>query len=142
MKITQCVYCKMPFQSYGSDTCLTCLSHMDECFIKVRDFLDEYPNADMYTVSEVTEVSVKMIMHLLKEERLLISDENVGNILLICESCKRPIKTGRLCESCRESLVKTMREKVGSAPVAPTKKVPKTDSVDRTKGVAKIDIDK
>ena len=142
MKITQCLYCKRPFQSYGSKLCLDCVALTDECFIKVRDFLDEYPNADMYTVAEATEVSVKMIMFLLKEGRLLISDDNQGNILLNCESCKRPISTGRLCEQCRGELAKTFQEKIGSATVAPAKKATKTDKVKRIKGVAKIDLDK
>ena len=84
-------------------------------------------------------VDVKMILHLLKEGRLLISDDNQGSILLTCESCKRPIKTGRLCEECRGELAKSFQEKMGSASVAPTKKAPKTDDVEKTKGVAKID---
>ena len=139
MEITQCLYCRKPFQSYGSKLCMPCVALTDDCFVKIRDFLDEYPNADMYTVSEATEIHVKMIVFLLKEGRLLISDDNTGNISLTCESCKRPIKTGRLCEECRGEIAKTFQEKVGSATVAPTKKAPKTEEVEKTKGVAKID---
>ena len=141
MEIIQCIYCRKPFQSYGSNLCTTCMELTDECFIKVRDYLDECPNADMYTVSYETEVSVKMITFLLKEGRLLISAENTGNISLFCESCKRPIRTGRLCDACREGISKTMQEKVGSATVAP-KKDTEAEKAEKYKGVAKIDKDK
>ena len=143
MEITQCIYCRKPFQSYGSKLCLTCVALTDECFVKIRDFLDEYPNADMYTVSEATEVPVKMILHLLKEGRLLIGADNTGNILLTCESCKRPINTGRLCEQCRKEIVKSFQEKIGSASVAPPKKSlkarDKDKNAEKTEGLAKID---
>ena len=137
MRILQCAFCKKPFQSYGSKTCPNCLQQMDECFIKVRDYLEEHPYADVDTVEKDTEVPSKMILHLLKEGRLIIGDDEKGNPLLTCESCKRPVSTGRLCEPCRGSLSRAMGEKIGHKPSEPKKAQPKKDS-DNIKGVAKI----
>ena len=133
MNVRQCSFCKKPFQSYGSKACLTCLTEMDEAFKKVRDFLDVRPNSDAETVSQATDVPVKMILHLLKEGRLRLDEDKSGNAILVCESCKRPIRTGRLCEPCRGSLSKTMQDKIGKAPLASPKKI--TD----IKGVAKLE---
>jgi len=132
--INQCKYCKIPFQSYGSIHCMNCIMLMDESFIKIRDYLDEHPNSNMYIVSEGTDVSVRMITYLLKEGRLLLRENDNVDIMLKCESCKKPITTGRLCEECRGSIAREMQEKIGSAPVMPKK--------DSKKAVAKIEIEK
>jgi len=140
MRILQCIFCKKPFQSYGSKICPGCLQQMDECFIKVRDYLDEHPYADMDTVAKETEVSSKIILHLLKEGRLIIGNDETGNPILTCESCKKPVSTGRLCEPCKGKISKVMGETVGggaSKPLAP-KKASEKNIKDR-KGVAKID---
>ena len=137
MRILQCIFCKKPFQSYGSKICPTCLEKMDESFIKVREYLEEHPYADIDTVSQETGVSGKMIMYLLKEGRLIIGDDEKGNPILKCESCKRPVSTGRLCEPCRDNLSRKIGGKVGSKS-SPKKAPPSND--ENIKGVAKIDV--
>ena len=137
MRIQKCNFCKRPFQSYGSKACSECLQLMDECFIKVRDYLDEHPYADMDTVSEETEVPSKMILHLLKEGRLIIGDDESGNTILTCESCKKPVSTGRLCEPCKGKLTKAMGETIVSKSPAPKKDTEK--SFKEAMGVAKIE---
>ena len=78
MEVRQCEFCKMPFQSYGSKACLTCVNDMDEAYKKIRDFLDEHPNLDAQSLSDATGVPVKMILHLLKEGRLMINNNKPG----------------------------------------------------------------
>ena len=134
MVVQQCDYCRRPFQSYGSKTCIDCLTLMEESMRKIRDYLYEFPGAGVEVTSSETRVPIKMITYLLKDGRLLLVDNHVGISILSCEVCKKPISTGRLCNPCRENLVRTMDEKVGTATVAP-KKEPKD------KRSAKIDID-
>ena len=119
MEIIQCSYCKKPFQSYGSKTCLECTGYIDECMRKIRDYLYEHPNSGVEIVSYETRVPVKLIMFLLKEGRLLLVDNEFALGILICESCKRPIKSGRLCDECRQSLAITMNEKIGGVKIKP-----------------------
>ena len=109
MNIIQCSICKKPFQSYGRKQCPACIDYIDECFILVRDYLDQYPNAGMETVEAATEVDQKIILHLLKEGRLIMGEgKAVGSAGLICEMCKKPISTGKLCNSCKDNLSNTI----------------------------------
>jgi len=95
--------CKKPFQSFGGRICGSCLERIERDFLKVRDYIYEHKKANIDTVSEETEVPKNIILHLLKEGRLTIDDPGGGGVLL-CEACKKPINTGRLCKSCSEKV--------------------------------------
>jgi len=112
MNIIQCSICKKPFQSIGSKVCNECLAKMDEDFIVVRDYIYENKKADMDKVSEETGVSKQVIMYLLKEGRLIIEDLSDSGGLLLCEMCRKPIRTGRMCDHCKDSLASTMKKSV------------------------------
>jgi len=89
---------------------------MDEDFIVVRDYIYENKRADMDKVSEETGVSKHVIMYLLKEGRLIIEDlsDDGGGGLLLCEICRKPIRTGRMCDHCKDSLASTMQKSVAT----------------------------
>ena len=112
MNIIQCSFCKKPFQSFGSRICGNCLEKIDKDFIIVRDYIYENKHADMDTVSEETGVPKQIILHLLKEGRLIIEDPEGGAGLLLCEACKKPIRTGRLCADCKGSIASSMQKSV------------------------------
>jgi len=99
MNITQCQFCKKPFASLGGRICPACLEQMDKDFITVRDYIYEHKHSNIDKIAKETEVSKQVIMHLLKEGRLII-DSPDGDGLLVCEMCKKPINTGRLCKDC------------------------------------------
>jgi len=100
--------CKKPFQSLGGRICPACLERIDRDFIKVRDYIYENKHASVDKVSEETEVPKQIIMHLLKEGRLIIDDPD-GEGLLHCEVCKKPINTGRMCDSCKDKVKSKMQ---------------------------------
>jgi len=107
----------MPFQTYGSKICKDCLAQLDEDFLKIKDYLYEHDSAGIDEVAEETGVPRKSIMFLLKEERLTVgSDGDDGGGLLKCETCKKPIRTGRICKSCRNEVLAAIET------VAPVKK--------------------
>ena len=113
MEVRQCEFCRMPYQSLGSRICNDCLAKLDEEFIMIREYLYENEGAGMEEVAEATGVPKKSIMYLLKEERLTVgSDDGDGGGLLTCESCKRPIRTGRMCGSCKNQVIADMQENV------------------------------
>ena len=115
MNIVQCTMCKKPFQTFGSKICGNCLEKIDKDFITVRDYIYEHKHASMDKVAEDTEVPKQIIMHLLKEGRLIIDDPDSASVLF-CEVCKKPINTGRICKSCKDKVATTMQKNVDSKP--------------------------
>ena len=85
LNFTQCTLCKKPFQSPGGNVCHSCLSALDEDFVKVRDYIDANPhNHGMEEIVEATGVSKAHIMHLLREDRLQTVAPIIGG--LVCQS--------------------------------------------------------
>jgi len=138
MQVKQCEFCRMPH--LGNRLCADCLLKLDEDFILVREYLYDHDGADIEEVSAETGVSKKTIFYLLKEERLLVGDENGrANSILTCESCKKPIHTGRMCTGCKKEVMTALQQSVSAV------KVPKQvvyDDVEEVsiKGVAKLQL--
>ena len=124
MNITQCKMCKKPFHTIGSRICPECLNQIDMDYLKVRDFVYDNPGADIDTTAAETKVDKAVILHLLKEGRLTLS--NVGDVsgsMLMCEVCRKPIVSGRMCEMCKSKVAATMNKSVEShKPPPPPKK--------------------
>ena len=131
MNIIQCTFCKKPFQSIGRRICPGCLEQMDKDFLVVRDYIYEHKRTDIDTVSEETGVSKQIILHLLKEGRLILGDDTSGSGMLKCEICKNPINSGRMCQSCKEKVASTMQKSYDARPTAAGKE-------DNFKGSAKL----
>jgi len=139
MEIKQCDYCRRPYQSLGNKVCNDCTTKLDEDFILIREYLYEHDNASIEEVSEATGVSRKAIYYLLKEERLLVGDDGGAGILK-CETCRKPINTGRMCAACKKEIITEVHRSV-SAVKAPPKKVEREDSdAESFKGVAKLQL--
>ena len=115
MNIIQCVFCKKPFQSYKGRICSSCLDRIDRDFVTVRDYIYENKHANMDKVSEETGVPKQIIMHLLKEGRLVVDDpDGAGGGVLLCEVCKKPINTGRMCKNCQDKVSNTMQRSINT----------------------------
>jgi len=104
--------CKKPFQTYGGRICPACLDRIDKDFITVRDYIYDNKHADIDTVAEETEVPKQIILHLLKEGRLILDDPGGGAGLLMCEVCRKPISSGRMCETCKGKVASTMNKNI------------------------------
>jgi len=138
MEVKQCEFCRAPFQTLGNRLCGDCHAQLDEDFITIREYLYENEGAGIEEVSEATGVPRKIILYLLKEERLTVSGEKGGGIL-VCESCKRPINTGRMCGRCKKEVVTAMQQNI--APVSRPKRRPeKMEEEESIKGVAKLQV--
>jgi len=111
MNIVQCQFCKKPFASLGGKICPACLEQIDKDFITVRDYIYEHKHSNIDRIAKETEVQKAIIIHLLKEGRLII-DSPDGDGLLVCEMCKKPINTGRLCKECTGKVSSSMDKNV------------------------------
>jgi len=134
MNIVSCTFCKKPFASLGGRICPACLEQIDKDFITVRDYIYEHKHSNIDLISKETEVKKPVIIHLLKEGRLIIdSPDGEGGGLLTCEMCKKSINTGRLCKDCMGKVASSM-DKNTQANKKPEEKPPEPN----IKGSAKI----
>lgn len=107
MDVRNCRSCGKIFNYIGGQPiCQTCKNKLEDKFQEVKAYINEHPHAQIYEVSEETEVSISQIRHWIREERLTFSPESTVGIE--CESCGKIIKTGRFCDRCKESLVNTL----------------------------------
>ena len=138
MEIKQCDFCRAPFQTLGSKICGDCHTKIDEDFIKIREYLYDHDRANVEEVAEATGVSRKSIMYLLKEERLLVGEDDGAGSILKCEICKKPINTGRMCVACKKEVFSAMQESIGAT--APPRRIKKEPEEDSGVGVAKLQL--
>lgn len=117
--LRNCSKCGRLFGYTGRPLCSFCIEEQEDEYKIVRDYLYDNPGSNVVEVSEATGVDSEQIMRFLREERLQISSENV-NMLLECESCGKPITTGRFCHACKDSLKSALRKEFGlDKPKAP-----------------------
>lgn len=117
MNIKNCRKCNRIFADDGFDLCPLCRTENVEEFKAVKEYLYEHPGADIQTVSEATGVDTRKILKYLREGRLEIAD-NSPNLILDCERCGKPIKTGRFCEKCIAEMQREFKRVISSAPKA------------------------
>jgi len=93
------------------------MEQIDKDFITVREYIYEHKHSNIDRIAKETEVEKQVILHLLKEGRLII-DSPDGDGLLFCESCKKPINTGRLCKECMGNAASAMDKSVSASQAA------------------------
>ncbi len=101
MPLANCKECGKLFFKVASDICPECQKKEEEDFNKVKDYLREYPNASLSEIMEATGVNEKKISKFIKAGRLSIKPT--------CESCGRPIDSGKLCPECRMKLLREVK---------------------------------
>ncbi|MGE5472836.1 MAG: TIGR03826 family flagellar region protein [Ignavibacteriales bacterium] len=103
MEIRNCKRCgKMYAYISGIPICDQCKQKEEDDFQKVKKYIYENRSSSMKEISEACEVSVEKITRFLREGRLEIKEDT--NIILECENCGGPIKTGRFCAECSKKL--------------------------------------
>jgi len=136
MNVISCRMCRKPFQSIGGRLCHDCLEQIDKDFITVRDYIYDHKGTDIDEASRETGVERAIIMHLLREGRLVLgSSDSEGH--LECEVCKKPINTGRMCKSCQANVASTMQQNVEAR--KPPDSETKSASSASLKGTAKLE---
>lgn len=108
MFLKDCEQCGRIFAAEeGQTLCKKCLeAEVESDFKKVRDYLYDNPGADIIEVEKETGVDRKIILKLLKDERIEVVNEESS--ILTCEVCGKQIKSGRMCDQCKKN--KTIKE--------------------------------
>lgn len=109
MNIRNCSKCGKIYAYDGtSKLCPKCRKEEEEEFKRVKEYIYDHPEANIQLVSEETGVPVKKILRYLREGRLELKDEH-NNLILACERCGKPIKTGRFCDMCVKELQRELK---------------------------------
>jgi len=111
-ELRNCLRCGRVFAYTYSPICNKCLEEDEKEYKIVKEYIYDNPGSTVFEVSDATGVSVEKIMRFLREERLELSSEN-SNLLLECESCGRPIKSGKYCEECKNKIASDMKKEFG-----------------------------
>ncbi len=86
------------YKGVGEYRCSECGFIMYDDFGKVRNYLEVHRGATQSMVAQATGVPMETIRQFLREERLEIS--NNSSVMLACEICNAPIRSGRYCPEC------------------------------------------
>ena len=111
MDVRNCNRCGKIYAYDGFNICIQCRREDENDFKKIKKYIDQNPGAAISEVSEETEVDTRKIISFLRQGRLEIEDES--NIILPCEKCGKPIKTGRFCEKCTTDMQREFKQSIG-----------------------------
>jgi len=104
-----CRNCKRLFKypGFGNKYCPDCMKIDEENREKVKAFLRENGQSNMYEISLGTGVSEKDIKQYLRDGMLEIPEGSP--IYIKCESCGCPIRSGRWCPDCAKRLEEDLK---------------------------------
>ena len=104
MEVRTCRQCKRLFNYLtGPNICPACKDALEKKFQEVKKYVEENPSAGITQVAEANEVTAKQIQRWIREERLAFAEgSGVG---IECESCGAMIRSGRLCQKCKDNLI-------------------------------------
>lgn len=103
MDVRTCRSCKRIFNYLsGPNLCPSCREKLEDKFQEVKAYIEEHRGASMQQVSEECDVETGQIRQWLREERLELMEGSA--IMLSCESCGAPIRSGKFCDKCRAAL--------------------------------------
>ncbi len=107
MELITCTRCRRLFNYISGDkVCPVCKDAAEEEYHRVKNYVYDHPGATIQETSVACEVSEKLIRQWLKEERLELVHAS-GE--LVCESCGRPLISGRYCEKCKQRMVSYLK---------------------------------
>lgn len=110
--IRNCPRCGKIFAFLRTPVCPACQQLEEEEFERVKEYIYENPGMNMAIVSEATEVPIEKILKFLKDERLELTSES-DNLVLECERCKKPVRSGKYCEKCKGELESGFKKEFG-----------------------------
>lgn len=121
--LRNCRRCGKLFVYTGRPICGNCIEQDEQLFKTVREYIEKHPRSTTFEVAEALDISIDKILQFLREGKLELSGDNV-NMILECERCGRPIRTGRFCPECSADIEAEFKKGYVSMrkPTAPTDK--------------------
>ncbi len=116
MDVRNCKKCGRMFNyAMGPVVCPRCREDLEEKFQEVKKYVYEHQGCGIQEVSEECEVSTQQIKQWLREERLEFSSDS--QVLINCEKCGSPIRSGRFCEKCKNDMTHNLQSAYKKATV-------------------------
>lgn len=81
---------------------------MEAKFQEVKEYVREHRGVSIPEVAEACDVDPAQIRQWLKDDRLEVTEDSA--MFLNCESCGSPIRSGRFCERCKNSMTRGFNE--------------------------------
>lgn len=107
MDVRNCRNCGRMFNYIGGRAiCPICKDALEHDYERVRDYIRDNPRANLKEISDVCEVSIPQINEWIRDERLEFAKDS--QIMLSCESCGEPVRTGRYCEKCKNNMANNL----------------------------------
>lgn len=105
-ELENCPRCDKIFVKNLRDVCQDCFKIEEADFQAVYQFVRKRENrqASMLEVEEETGVKENLIVKFIKQGRLQL--HTFPNLFYPCESCKKKIREGRICDDCKSNITK------------------------------------
>jgi predicted amidophosphoribosyltransferase len=110
LRVMKCPRCGNIFTKDRHPICPACWRKEQEDLDKVRRHLDENPGATALEVSAGTGVPEPTVIRFIKEGHLIVAQGH--GVRYPCETCGKPIATGRFCPDCGERLTKGLESEI------------------------------
>lgn len=122
MEVRNCRKCGRLFNYIqGPPICPACKEANEKKFAEVKEYIRENNSASVPQIAKDCEVETGLIQQWIREERLVFADDSP--IGINCELCGAMIKTGRLCDSCKNNMINGLNNSIKKpAAPAPAKK--------------------
>lgn len=123
MNVRNCKSCGSIFNYVaGQVICPACREKLEKKFQEVKEYIRENKGVGIKEVAEACEVDTGQIRQWLREDRLELSADSA--IYLTCESCGKPIRSGRFCEKCTVNMTRSLQDVLNAGkPAASAKPV-------------------
>jgi len=102
MAIKNCPKCGKLYSDDSGIICALCRKADVDVYEKVRSYIKDNPDRTINEVAEATEVSQKKIIRYIREGKIEISSGMLDDVR--CESCGKPVTSGRYCPECSMKL--------------------------------------
>ncbi|HZG56549.1 flagellar protein [Paenibacillus sp.] len=107
LNVTNCPKCGRLMQRGVRAVCPNCHKEIEIQYEKCLKYLRENRKCTLGELSEATGVSTAQITKFIREGRISIAE--LVNMSYECEVCGASIREGKMCESCRNRLVKDVK---------------------------------
>ncbi|MBA1334014.1 MAG: flagellar protein [Firmicutes bacterium] len=107
--LRNCRRCGKLYVYTGRPICGSCIEEDEQLYKIVREYIEKHPRSTTFEVAEALDISVDKILQFLREGKLELSGDNI-NMLLECERCGKPIRTGRFCPECSADIEKELKK--------------------------------
>jgi len=107
MNVRNCKSCGKLFNYIaGPPICPACKEASEAKFQEVKQYIRDHKGVGITEVAEACDVDPAQIRLWLREDRLEVTEDSA--IMLNCEGCGAPIRSGRMCDKCKANMANTL----------------------------------